>query len=157
MTENHYSEAEWQELDDEIQKRFRALADEISAAAPVEPRFGKTVTELFPLFSYVSFRRPKAKSCEYIIVGVDIAPENGQWRIHADISDEEEGTIFFELPRTPFTVSSFAQLKDSVLDTLEQLIDGGKPALLRLFGSSPPVMPGQISISSDVPRKSRVG
>ena len=144
MTENHCSEAEWQSLDEEIQKRFRVLSDEIGAVPPsVQPRFGKTVTELFPLFSFVSFRRPHAADGEYIIVGVDIAFENGQWRIHADVSDEEEGTIFFELPRTPFSVATFDDLKNRVLRTVDQLIGGGKPVLLRLFASPPPVLPSQ--------------
>jgi hypothetical protein len=141
MNENCYSKREWQQLDDDIQKRLRSLADEIHAVAPaVKPRFSKTVTELFPLFSYVSFKRSDDES---IIVGVDIAPENGAWRIDADVSDEEEGTIYFELPRTPFSVATFEELKDRVLHTLEQLIDGGKLVLLRLFGTPAPVLVSQ--------------
>ena len=144
MTKNHCSEAEWQTLDDEIQARFRALVDEIGELTPsVLPRFGKTVTDLFPLFSYVSFRRPHAKVGEYIIVGVDIAHENGQWRIHADVSDEEEGTIFFELPRTPFSVATFEELRKRVLARTDELIAYGKPLLVQLCASTvtPPSQP----------------
>ena len=155
MSENRYSEAEWQVLDDEIQNRFQTLADAIHAAAPsVKPRFGKTVTDLFPLFTYVSFKRPRSEDGEYIIVGVDIAFENAQWRVHADISDEEEGTIYFELPRTPFSASSFEELKDRVSAIVEQLIQGGTPVLLRLFGTPASVPTSSAVNVPEVARKS---
>ena len=157
MNENHYSEQEWQTLHEEIQARFRALANEVQAVAPsAQPSFGKTVTKLFPLFSHLSFALTQDGCCNDIIVGVDIAPEDGQWRIHADISDEEEGTIYFELPRTPFSVASFEELRDRTLGSVEQLIHEGKPALFQLLGTPTSVLPTQVSNLTDVARESHV-
>lgn len=154
MNKPGYSDQEWQTLHEEIQKRFRVLAAEIQAAAPsAEPRFGKTVTRLFPLFSHMSFSLTRAGAGTDIIVGVDIASENGQWRIDADISDEEDGTIYFELPRTPFSIATFDELRGRVLLAVEQLVNGGKPALLRLFGAAAPVLPSQAASLPEAARK----
>jgi hypothetical protein len=144
MSENGFNTADWEELHNEIQKRLRALADEICTMTPlVRPHFSKTVTEVISLFSYVSFQRPLVGEGEYIIFGVDIIPQNGQWRIDADIADEEEGTIFFELPNEPFSVASFEGLRKRVLATTDELIAYGKPLLLQLCASTvtPPPMP----------------
>lgn len=141
MNPQSYTEQEWQSLHEEIQERFRTLAAEVQAVAPAaEPRFGKTVTKRFPLFSHVSFPLVRAGTCNDIIVGVDIGPDDGQWRIDADISDEEEGTIYFELPRTPFSAATFDELRGRVLATTDELISRGKPVLLRLFGAPAPVV-----------------
>lgn len=151
MSERLFSEAEWLTLDDEIQKRLRALSNQIRESAPVvEPHFGKTVTKLFPLFSYVTFKR---SDDECIIVGVDIGLADGQWRIDADVSDEESGTVYFELPNTPFSASSFQELRDRLLRTTDQLIAGGKAVLLRLFGSPAAVPSGRAAALPDVARK----
>jgi hypothetical protein len=144
MTANRFRDADWEELHKDIQKRLRFLADEICATVPAaKPRFSKTVTEFIPLFSYVSFRRPLVDEGEYIIVGVNVIPVDDQWRIDADIADEEEGTIFFELPNASFAVSSFDELRKRVLDTTDELVAYGKSLLLQLCVSSvtPPRMP----------------
>lgn len=144
MNGNRFNPTDWEDLHNEIQKRLRALADEICAMAPsVQPRFSKTVTEIIPLFSYVRFRRPMVAEGEYIIVGTDVIPQDGQWRIDADIADEEEGTIFFELPSEPFSVASFEELRKRVLATTDELIAYGKPLLLQLCASTvtPPSQP----------------
>lgn len=154
MNVNRFSAADWEELHNEIQKRLRVLADEICAISPsAKPRFSKTVTEVIPLYSYVSFRRPLVDEGEYIIVGANVLPQNGQWRIDADIADEEDGTIFFELPNAPFSVSSFAELRARVLATTDDLIARGKPALLRLFGSPAAVPSSAAAALPDVARK----
>ena len=154
MIEQHYSDQEWQALHEEIQMRFRALAGEVQLAAPsVQPEYGKTVTKRFPLFSHVSFPLQTAGASNDIIVGVDIGPENGQWQIDADICEETEGTIYFELPRTPFSVSSFDELRERVLAATDELVARGKPVLLRLFGASTPVLPGLGGGLPEVARK----
>jgi hypothetical protein len=154
MNENRFTAADWEQLHEEIQKRLRGLADEVCAMASwVKPRFSKTVTEVIPLFSYVSFRRPEVGEGEYIIVGADVIPQNGQWRIDADIADEEGGTIYFELPNAPFSVSSFAELRAHVLATTDELIARGKPVLLRLFGTPAPVVASQAASLPEVARK----
>lgn len=150
MNENLYSEQEWRTLHEEIQKRLRALAAQVS---PSPPRFGKTVTKLFPLFSHMSFSPTNMGGHDDIIVGVDIAPNDGQWQIDADVSEEESGTVFFELPNAPFSVSSFQELTDQVLHTVDQLTAGAKPVLLRLLGSSTAVMPSQIATASNLANK----
>jgi hypothetical protein len=156
MSEHRFTEAQWQSLHEEIQKRLRALADEVHAIAPsANPRFNKTVTERFPLFSYVSFHRPDVVEAERIIVGVDVSREEAAWRISADICDEEEGTIFFELPRTIGSVSTFAELQDRVLQITEQLIKEGKPALFRIFGGTAIAVPAHAAmLLPDVAQKS---
>ncbi len=142
MSIQTYSETEWQTLHEEIQKRFRALIDELRAAAlEVHVRCGRTGTQLF-FFSHVSFNKVRTGDND-VIVGVDVICMNGQWRIDADISEEEEGTIFFELPNTPFSVSSFDELRVRVLAATDELIKGGKPVLLRLFGATTPILPSQ--------------
>ncbi len=154
MNKNRFSEADWEGLHNEIQKRLHVLACDICAIAPsAEPRFSKTVTEVIPLFSYVRFRRPLADEREYILVGANVLPHQGQWRIDADISDEEDGTIYFELPNMPFSAASFEELKDRVLRTLEQLMILGKPVLYRLFGATAPVLPSQDSTVSSIAGK----
>jgi hypothetical protein len=151
MSTQTFSELEWQALHEEIQKQFRALAAEVAPAA--KPRYGKTATKLFPLFSHMSFTVAKAGRSSEIIVGVDVGPENGKWRIDADICDEEDGTIYFELPRTPFSVVNFDELKDRVLRTTEQLISGGKPVLAGLLNGAAPVMPTQSAAAPQVTQK----
>jgi hypothetical protein len=154
MNQNRFSETQWESLHEEIQRHFRTLADEMSTIAPaVKPHFNKTATELFPLFSYLSFHLPNVDEAEYIIVGVDIGLDNGQWRIDADICDEEEGTIYFELPRTPFSVANFDELKHRVLHTTDQLISGGKPVLLKLLSERAPVMPTPPGVAPEVTQK----
>ncbi len=131
MNANPYSEIQWQSLNDEIQQRFRVLAAQLLAVSPhCNPRFGKTVTKIFPLFSHVSFKRNDADDLD-IIVGVDIAQHEGQWQIIADITEEETGNIYFELPSPAFLVSSFEELQDRVLRDSESLISRGTPILLR--------------------------
>jgi hypothetical protein len=152
MNENCYSEHDWQALHEEIQKRFRTLAAQVPATA-VPPRFGKTVTKLFPLFSHMSFSPTSVVGRDDIIVGVDIAPKDGQWRIDADVCEEESGTIFFELPNAPFSVSSFQELTDQVLRTVDQLTAGAKPVLIRLLGSAAAVMPGQVATAPNLTNK----
>lgn len=142
MNEQHYGDQEWQSLHEEIQQRFRALAGELQRAAPsVKPEYGKTVTKRFPLFSHMSFPLQTGGESHDIIVGIDIGPENEQWQIDADICEETEGTVYFELPRTPFSASSFAELRARVLAATDELIARGKPTLLRLFASPAPVLP----------------
>jgi hypothetical protein len=78
MNESQYSEQVWQTLHEEIQKRFRVLAADVQAVAPsAKPRYGKTVTKRFPLFSHVSFSLVQDGAGNEIIVGVDIGPEDG--------------------------------------------------------------------------------
>ena len=155
MSAQIFSEREWQALHEEVQKRFHLLVDEMQAAAPyIQPKYGMTVTKRFPLFSHVSFPLQSAGATSDIIVGVDIGPEDAQWRIDADICEETEGTVYFELPRTPFSVSSFAELYERVLATTDELVARGKPVLLRLFGSPPPVVPSQCAGVPEVARKS---
>ena len=56
MNEKHgYSEQEWQELHGDIQQRLGSAAEEIQAAIPsLRVISGKTMTKLFPLFSFRS-------------------------------------------------------------------------------------------------------
>lgn len=139
MKDNRFSTPEWEALHVEIQDRLQGLAHDLGSMAPsVRPRFGKTMTDVIALFSYVSFQRPRVDEGEYIIVGVDVIPQGTQWRIDADIGDEEDGTIYFELPNEPFSVSSFAELRERVLRATDELISGGRPVLLRLFGATMP-------------------
>ena len=142
MSIQTYNETQWQALHEEIQQRFRALIDKVNTATPgVQVRCGRTGTQLF-LFSHVSFNKVRTGDND-IIVGVDIISMDGQWRIDADVSEEEEGTIFFELPNPPFSVSSFNELRVRVLAATDELINGGKPVLLQLFGVPTPRLPSQ--------------
>lgn len=136
MNEQPFSEVEWQGLHDEIQKRLYVLAEEVRATIrSIEPRFGKTVTKRFPLFSYVGFKWSPSDDDEHILVGVDIGPHDGQWRIDADVCGEESGTVYFELPNPFFAVASFEEMRNRVLAATDQLLAGGRPVLLRLLAS----------------------
>lgn len=154
MIEQPYSDQEWQALHEEIQKRFRALAGEVRLAAQsVQPQYGKTITKRFPLFSHVSFPLQNAGASNDIIVGVDIGSENGQWQIDADVCEEESGTIFFELPNAPFSASSFQELTDQVLRTVDRLTAGARPVLSRLLGASTSVLPSQPATVTNLANK----
>ena len=162
MSEQPFSETQWQGLHDEIQKRLHVLAEEVRAAIQsIEPRFGKTVTKRFPLFSYVGFQWSPSDDDEHILVGVDIGPHDGQWRIDADVCGEESGTVYFELPNPLFAVASFAEMRNRVLTATDQLLAGGKPVLLRLLASfavpssqsSVPSAPSQSAGMPEVARK----
>ncbi len=145
MNANQYSEDKWRLLNDEIHKRFRILAAQILVVAPrCNPRFGKTVTKVFPLFSHVSFKRDDDID---IIVGVDISLHDGQWQIIADITEEESGTIYFELSNLLFRASSFEELQDRVLRDTELLISRGTPILLRQLE---PTVPGVLNQTVDL-------
>jgi hypothetical protein len=144
MSTQIFSDQEWQTLHEEIERRFRVLAAEVARVAPkVGAEYGKTVTKRFPLFSHLSFNVVRGGVANDIIVGVDIGPEDGQWRIDADISDEEEGTVYLELPSVPFSVSSFEELQKRALVITDELIACGKPLLLQLCISTvtPPIQP----------------
>ncbi len=147
MSEQTFGDAEWQGLHDEIQKRLRVLADEVcTAIQSIEPRFGKTVTKRFPLFSYVGFKWSPSDDDEHILVGVDIGPHDGKWRIDADVCGEESGTVYFELPNPLFAVASFEEMRNRVLSATDQLLAGGKPVLLRLLASL--AAPSRLSVPS---------
>lgn len=136
-------ESDWLALHEEIQTRFHRLTEEVAAVNPgVTPRYGKTIATRIPLFSYVSFRRPNVADSENVIVGVTPVFEGGKWFIAADVSDEEEGTIFFEFPRTPFAATTFDELRKNLLNTVDQFLVPCKPVLMRLL-SPPSVAPGR--------------
>ena len=156
MSDHTYSEEEWQSLHEEIQQRFRTLAVEIKSVSPrALIEYGKSGTKLFPLFSHMSFNETQAGDND-IIVGMSIIRVDGQWRIDADISEEEVGTIYLELPNAQFSVSCFDELCERVLSATDDLITRGKPLLLRLFGSPPPVMPSSAVGMPGVARKANV-
>ena len=120
-----------------------------AAIQSVEPRFGKTVTKRFPLFSYVGFKWSPSDDDEHILVGIDIGPHDGQWRIDADICGEESGTVYFELPNPLFVVASFEEMRNRALTATDQLLAGGKPVLLRLLASlAAPSRPSSVSIAA---------
>jgi hypothetical protein len=157
MNTQNYTEQEWQALHEKIQQRFQALAIEVERLAPaVYAEFGKTVTSRFPLFSHVSFNVAPENTRSDVIVGVDIGPEDGQWRIDADVCDEEDGTIYFELPNMPFSASSVQELTDRVLRTTDELVAGAKPVLLRLLGASVAPLSGANMPLADTARRTPV-
>jgi len=154
MNTQTYSEQEWQTLHEEMQTCFHALAAEVNRLAPsAQPEYGKTVTKRFPLFSHVSFNLVPDGARSDIIVGVDIGLEDGQWRIDADIVDEVDGTIYFELPNTPFPAASFDELRQRAMATTDELIARGRPVLLRLFGSAGPLLPNQSAMMPNLAPK----
>jgi hypothetical protein len=158
MSENHvYSEVEWQLLHAEIQQRLGSAAEEIQAVSPsLQVISGKTMTKLFPLFSFVRFKSAKGSGIEDMLMGVEIVPDGTHWRIDANVCAEESGEIYFELPVAPFAAASFEQLKIGVLRTVEQLAIGAKPVLLGLFSSTEPVLPGAAASLNGITRKSNV-
>lgn len=139
-----YSNDEWLCLHANIQQRFGSAVEEIRAAVPsLQVVSGKTMTELFPLFSFVRFKPANTSGREDVLMGIEVVPDGVQrWRIDADVAAEESGEIFFELPATSLTATTFEELEIGVMRVVDQLITNGKPVVQQLFGSSP-TLPSQ--------------
>lgn len=150
-----YSDLQWQTLHQEIQARLRSVAEQVKACAPsLDLAYGKTVTERFPLFSFLRFKPGKGSGREDTLMGIELVPDGPQqWRLDADVAAEESGEIYFELPSISLTATNFEEFRAGVLRTVDQLVSGGKPALLRLFGSSALAPSSPAAVLPDVARK----
>jgi hypothetical protein len=109
---------DWEIVNRSIQVVLSAFAADVQARWPyIKPRLDQTLTHLL-LFSYCAFEVPSAPRIDPVIAGIDFArSQSGRGIvIRADLSGEESGEVWLELP--PREV---AEVQDAICAAGEEL------------------------------------
>ena len=90
---------DWETINSSVQDVLQELAAEVQRRRPeIQPRFGRTLTHLL-LFSYCAFETPSASPIDPVIAGIDFRSQKRKAIVvRADLSGEESGKIWVELP-----------------------------------------------------------
>lgn len=114
------TDIDWEEIHRSVQTGLRRLARAVMRSRPeVRSYFGRTITHLL-LFSYCTFEVPSLPELDSIVAGVDFSasPEGGTIVVHADLSGEESGVVWLNLP--PVKVPAKKELLRRAGETLAQ-------------------------------------
>ena len=155
MTQHNLTPQDFDRLHEAAQKIFEALAKKARLRFPaLEASFGRTVTQKFPLYTYVTFEDKARPEIDPVVVGIDVRVDTGIILLQADIAGEETGKGYFDLPKKelPFGSDQGAALKE-VVSAAQQLADNTVPVLLRVFGSPAPVVANQAASLPEVAPK----
>jgi hypothetical protein len=95
------SQIDWNQVNRIVQREFRTLAGEVRRRWPhIRARAGRTSGRVFFLFAYCTFDVPEDHGIDPVVVGINFGPtpHGGAVVVQGDISGEESGKVYYELP-----------------------------------------------------------
>jgi hypothetical protein len=107
------------------------LAQRLSKAVMVRP--GRTSTQRFPLFSYLTFSQPDRPETDPVVVGVDFAFQAEGLLVRGDIAGEESGQVFFSGKEEVVKAPSLPGVLEAAREVANHLVAQGQGVLQALF------------------------
>jgi hypothetical protein len=141
MSQINLTAEDFDQLHEAVQRIFEASARKIQRRFPgLSASFGRTVTQKFPLYSYVTFEDKARADIDPVVVGIDVRVDAGRFQLIADIAGEETGKVHHELPDREMAFGTDVNaVRTEVVNAARQLCDATAAVLERVFQHTKPL------------------